>query len=194
MLRSLRTARLPIGVRTLAQIPNHNVIIDSTNGRVVKLTDPNEPEYGDYPYVFDGVLAQLKDPYKTYDDPQNRRNKNDPVNINDDYYDMWSPDVYNHVSDKTALKSNGVFFSLIFGFGAVIAYFQLNPEKPAMPRSFPKDGLAQLMGAGLKLDSEIYQARPDKEADETLKVLPEDADVVKNREAYIKKNLEFIGA
>ncbi|CAN3362525.1 hypothetical protein DICA3_F08130 [Diutina catenulata] len=166
--------------------------IDHTNGRVVKLSDPNQPSYGDYPYVAEPELAQNKDPYKTYDDQQNRRNLNDPVNINDDLYDMWSPDYFQPVSDKTALKHNGIFFGLVFGFGAMIAYFQLNPEKPAMPRSFPNNGLAASLGAG-KDDAELYQVRADKEAD-SLPVLDGDKDVQQQTQAYIASNKEFISA
>ena len=176
------------------QIPNHNVIIDHTSGRVVKLTDPAEPEYGNYPYVFNPTLAQDKSPYKRYDDPQNRRNRDDPVNINDDLYDIWSPDYFQFVSDKTAVKHNVIFFSLVFGFGALIYYLQLNPEKPAMPRSYPKDGLAQLLGAGSDKDAAIYQARPDPEADATLKELPADPEIQAQTKAYLEKNKDFIAA
>ncbi|EGV65173.1 hypothetical protein PSN45_005262 [Yamadazyma tenuis] len=166
-------------------------IVEHTTGRIITLTDPNRPEIGDYPNP-PPVLAQSKDPYAKYDDQQNRRNFNDPVNIDDDYYDMWSPDYFQPVSDKTALKHNGVFFGLFISFGAVIAYFQLNPEKPAMPRSFPGNGLAKSLGSGSDEDDGFYQVKPDLEAEKELGFLPADGDLSASIESYKKTHADFI--
>lgn len=178
----------PLNARTLT---TKNTIVEHTTGRIITLTDPNRPEMGDYPNP-PPVLAQDKDPYAKYDDQQNRRNMNDPLNFDDDLYDMWSPDYFQPVSDATALKHNGIFFACFLGFGGIIAYFQLNPEKPAMPRSYPSNGLAQLLGSGKPEDDEFYQVRPDTTAEKELGILPADKDLFANIEAYKSANAEFI--
>lgn len=174
-------------------LTTQNTITDHATGKVITLTHPDHPEYADYPRI-EPVLAQDKDPYAKYDDPQNRRNLNDPVNINDDLYDMWSPDYFQFVSDKTALKHNGIFFSLIIGFGTAIWYFELNPAKPAMPRSFPSGGLAKELGSGNDKDDEFYRVKPDTNAEQELGVLANDDNIKQQTEAYLKANADFVKA
>lgn len=171
-------------------VTTKTTITDYSNGKTIKLSDPNQPELGDYPN-FKPVLAQSKDPYGKYDDQQHRRNLNDPMHIDEDLYDMWSPDYYQHVSDKTALKHNGIFFSCVLGFGALIWYFEANPEKPAMPRSYTAGGLARELGSGSEESDYFYRVKPDTEAEKELGFLSEDNDVQKNRDAYLKKNADF---
>ncbi|KAK6464708.1 hypothetical protein DFJ63DRAFT_317980 [Scheffersomyces coipomensis] len=168
-------------------------ITDHTNGRVITLTDPQQPEIGDYPNP-KPEFAQNRDPYIKYDDQQNRRNKGEPLNIDDDLYDMWSPDVYDFVSDKTALKHNFIFFSLIFGLGTAVWYFELNPPKPAMPRSFPSNGLAASLGSGGEEDDFFYRVNADKTAEEELGFLPNDNDTAANKKTYVEENSDFIKA
>lgn len=179
--------------RTFRSITTKTTITEHTTGRVIKLTDPDQPEMGDYENV-KGVLSQDKDPYAKYDDQQNRRNFNEPLNVDADMYDMWSPDYFNFVSDGTALKHNAIFFSLVFGFGALIWYFQLNPEKPAMPRSYPFGGLAKELGSGEEKTDFFYRVRPDLSAESELGFLPKESDVEKNKEEYTKANADFIQA
>lgn len=188
----LNTARSVRG--NLRFLTTKTTIVDHTNGKTIQLTDPAHPELGDYPN-YKPVLAQDKDPYAKYDDPQNRRNFNDPLPHDYDMYDIWSPDYYQFVSDKTALKHNAVFFSLFFGFGAVIYYFQLNPEKPAMPRSFPFGGLAKELGSSGKAeDDEFYRVRPDLTAEKELGFLAPVELITTNKEQYSKANSDYISA
>lgn len=188
IVTSARVFRPSMACRSLT---TKNSITEHTTGKIITLTDPNHPEMGDYPNP-KPVLSQEKDAYVKYDDQQNRRNFNDPVNFDDDYYDMWSPDYFQPVSDKTALKHNGIFFSLFFGFGAAIYYFQLNPEKPAMPRSYPFNGLAKTLGAGSDETDEFYQVKPDTTAESQLGFLAKDTSVNTNTEVYKAANAEFI--
>lgn len=188
-LRSLRTVPRP-AIRTLT---TKTTITDQSTGKVITLSDPQHPEIADYPNVAPR-LAQDRDPYQKYDDPQNRRNFDEPLNINDDLYDMWSPDYFQFVSDKTALKHNAIFFSLVFGFGALIYYFELNPAKPAMPRSFPFGGLAKELGSGDEKDDEFYRVKPDTTAEQELGFLASDDTVAQQKEAYLKENADFIKA
>lgn len=176
--------------RTLATKKPETIIDHITNEEIV-LTDPQRPQMGNYPNV-QAKLAQDKDPYVKYDDPQNRRNKNDPLNFDHDLYDIWSPDSWNHVSDKTALKHNAIFFGSIFAFFAFIAYFQLNPEKPAMIRSYPYNGLAKALGAKDEKDAHLFQTRVDHTAEEECGVLAADPEIVRQTEEYLKANADFI--
>lgn len=177
------------GVRCLT---TETTITDQATGRVIKLTDPAHPELADYPNV-KPELAQNKDPYAKYDFPQLRRNYGDKLNINDDMYDMWSPDYFQFVSDKTALKHNAIFFSTILALAAGIYFFELNPEKPAMPRSFPYNGLAKDLGSGSEKTDYFYKVKTDDNA-AVGGVLSDDADVKAQQTAYEEANAEFIKA
>lgn len=180
-----------ISRRSVRFLTTKNTITDHNTGRVIKLTDPSRPEIADYDNV-KPVLAQDKDPYVKYDDQQNRRNINDPLNIEEDYYDIWSPDYFQFVSDKTALKHNGIFFSLIIGFGTAIWYFELNPAKPAMPRSYPFGGLAKDLGSGSKEDEYFYRVKPDTTAKQELGFLANDNQIEENKKAYEQANADFL--
>ncbi|KAI3403456.1 hypothetical protein KGF56_003740 [Candida oxycetoniae] len=166
-------------------------IFDHTTGKTIVLPDPEHPEYGDYINP-KPVLAQSKDPYLKYDDQQNRRNFNDPVNMDEDMLDIWSPDYFNFVSDSTALKQNVIFFGAIFAVAGIITFFQLNPEKPAMIRSFPYNGMADALGATSEETAHLYQVKPDLTAEAECGILPEDSDVELNRKTYISANGNYI--
>lgn len=189
----LRSARTFQGLKSVRSITTKTTITDHATGRVITLADPAHPERADYknPPI---VLAQDKDPYQKYDDPQNRRNLNDPLHMDDDLYDMWSPDYFQFVSDKTALKHNAIFFSLVFGFGAAIWYFELNPAKPAAPRSFPFGGLAKELGSTTDDDVKYYRVKPDETAEQELGFLPNDPAIASQKEAYVAENEAFIKA
>lgn len=162
-------------------------------GKVIKLTDPKRPEIGDYP-DFEQKLYQNRDPYAKYDDQQNRRNKNDPLSIDDDLYDMWSPDYLQPVSDKTALFHNFIFFSIVFGLGYSVYHFQLNPEKPALPRSYPYNGLAKNLGSANDESDFFYRTNPDKTAEQELGILSEDPAIESAKTSYEQDNSDYIKA
>lgn len=168
-------------------------ITDHITGKVITLSDPKHPEMADYPNP-KPEFAQHRDPNLKYDDPQNRRNFNEPLNFDADMYDMWSPEYHSYVDDKSALLYNGVFFGLVAAFAGVIWYFELNPGKPAMPRSYPFNGLAKDLGASGSEDAEFYRVRPDNTAEEQLGLLPEDADVASNKKLYKEANKDYITA
>ncbi|PVH15396.1 uncharacterized protein CXQ87_003235 [Candidozyma duobushaemuli] len=192
-----------LGLRTAARLPRvslggvrclttETTITDHATGKVIKLTDPAHPEMADYPNP-EPELAQNKDPYAKYDFPQLRRNFGDKLNFNDDMYDIWSPDHFSFVSDKTALKHNAIFFSTILAIAAGIYFLELNPEKPAMPRSYPYNGLAKDLGSGSEKTDYFYKVKTDEAANEAG-VLSDDADVKAQQTAYEDANAEFIKA
>lgn len=116
-------------------------------------------QLGDYPDV-DPFPAQLRNPYKKYDDQQDRRNRDQPLSVNDDLYDIWSPDRFTHFKNGDALKYFTGFLVLFFG-GAYIAT-NFVPEKSAIPREFPYEGLWKESGGTEKSKAEFAQ-RVDSE-------------------------------
>ncbi|KAM9934894.1 hypothetical protein OXX80_005524 [Metschnikowia pulcherrima] len=186
-----------LGLRTVQRAPRFalrslttkTTITDHHTGETIKLTDPKNPQNADYPHV-EPQFASSRDPNLTYDFQQLRRNKNEPVSLDDDLYDMWSPDYYQFVSDETALKHNGVFLSLFIGFGVLITFWQINPEKPAMPRSYPYNGLAKSLGSGDDASDYFYKVRSDETADASG-VLADEQNLASQQEAYKKANPDF---
>ncbi|CDK24980.1 unnamed protein product [Kuraishia capsulata CBS 1993] len=122
------------------------------------LFTPKE-EFEGYVKVKDYFL-QKRDPYLKYDDQQNRRNLDEPMHEYHDFLDMWSPDHYDFISDKTALKWFLNYFLAIAGFAGTIYVFDLWPERPNAPRSYP-EGLAKDLGA-LPGEEKLYTARVDR--------------------------------
>lgn len=185
--------RLVVNRPSVRFLTTQTTITDQGTGRVITLTDPNRPEIADYPNPAP-EFSQHRSPYDKFDDPQNRRNLNEPLNIDADMYDMWSPDYHSFVDDKTALLHNAIFLSTVAAIAAGIWYFQLNPEKPAMPRSYPFNGLAKDLGATGDEDAAFYRVRPDTTAEEELGFLKDDEDVIANKKAYEAANADFIKA
>lgn len=181
-----------MSMSSIRSLTTETTITDHATGRVIKLTDPAHPELADYPNP-KPELAQDKDPYAKYDFPQMRRNYGDKLNIDDDLYDMWSPDYFQFVSDSTALKHNAIFFSTILALAGAVYFLELNPEKPAMPRAYPYNGLAKDLGSGSEKTDYFYKVRTDEGAAE-LGVLSEDDDVKAQRVAYEEANSDFIKA
>lgn len=118
-------------------------------------------DYENYPKL-KPELYQLRDPYKKYDDQQLRRNFNEPVHPNYDLLDVWSPDWYQFVDDLYAAKMLFGAFLSIGIFAGFIYYFDLYPDRPNFPRSYPYDGLLKDLGAKDETDSHLYRARVDK--------------------------------
>lgn len=123
-------------------------------------TEEKRSLFGDYPEV-PKTYAQHNDPYKKYDDQQGRRNFNEPLKPYNELYDVWSPDRYDLVSDWVALRNNLIFAAGIIAFGTFI-YNYAAPEKPAIPREYPHNGLLTALGG---TEEETYnQARVDTSA------------------------------
>jgi len=108
-------------------------------------------------------LYYNRDPYAPWDDKQNRRNFNEPLHEDEDILNLWSPEYYQYVDDKTAVKWVSYFFLTIAGFSG-FCYMFLYPKRVAVPRNYPHDGLSRALGAKNAEEAEIYGARVDKTA------------------------------
>jgi NADH dehydrogenase (ubiquinone) 1 beta subcomplex subunit 8 len=62
----------------------------------------------------------------------------------EELYSMWGPDIP-HVAPATALRQFAIAVSGFVGFGLLCKYV-LVPERPAIPRQYPFDGLVKELG------------------------------------------------
>ncbi|KAG5354626.1 hypothetical protein CJU89_6400 [Yarrowia sp. B02] len=142
---------------TMLRSPVARVAQVQVRGVRASFDKAEEPMLGDYPDI-DPFPAQLKNPYKKYDDQQDRRNLNEPLSVNDDLYDMWSPDRFTHFKNQDALKYFIGFLTLFFGGSYVATYFV--PEKAAIPREFPYEGLWKESG-GTEKSKDVFAQRSE---------------------------------
>ncbi|KAL7276173.1 hypothetical protein RUND412_000866 [Rhizina undulata] len=87
---------------------------------------------------------QFRDPYGDWWDKQGRRNYGEPVHEDDDILGRFSPEEYTFVKPKKAFAMNGVFIMTVLSFAGVC--YMYYPDKPAVPRTFPHDGLVTSLG------------------------------------------------
>ena len=66
------------------------------------------------------------------------------VHEREEMYSMWGPDIP-HVNPATALRHFTIAVSGFVAFGLLCNY-ALVPERPAVPRQFPFDGLVKELG------------------------------------------------
>ena len=62
----------------------------------------------------------------------------------EEMYSMWGPDIP-HVAPATALRHFAIAVSGFVAFGLLCKY-ALVPERPAVPRQYPYDGLVKELG------------------------------------------------
>ena len=62
----------------------------------------------------------------------------------EEMYSMWGPDIP-HVPPATALNHFAIAFSGFVAFGLLCKY-ALVPDRPAVPRQYPFDGLVKELG------------------------------------------------
>lgn len=146
--------------KTLSYTLNAGVSKLKTTEDYITVDKANDELLGGYPDVKTGLFFN-RDPYRKYDDQQNRRNFHEPLDPEDDMKNMWSPDYYQTVSDKNALITNGFFFGGIAAFAATL-YLFFYPEKPAVPRNYPHGGLAKSLGATNDEEAKYLAARIDR--------------------------------
>ncbi|KAF7773252.1 hypothetical protein Agabi119p4_5419 [Agaricus bisporus var. burnettii] len=114
-------------------------------------TDP-EPNYPQLPYVSRQHL-----PPKQWDDMLLRRNYGDTLHEQEEVLSMWGPDIPPAgLTGESALRQ---LLGALAGFavlGVYIKYFGI-PDRPAVPREFPYDGLVKELGG-----VEAIKANPER--------------------------------
>lgn len=123
------------------------------------IPQPYSGEFADYPKT-KAQEAYFKNPYLQYDDKQGCRNFGETVHPFNDMYDIWSPDRYDIVDNRTAVKYIFMAAAAIGGFIGLI-YFTVGHESPAVRRSYPQEGLYKALG-GTEETKEVYGARVDR--------------------------------
>ncbi|CAE7219686.1 unnamed protein product [Rhizoctonia solani] len=101
----------------------------------------NDPQLGDYPRI--PPISLQRRPAKGWWNQQERRNFGEAVPEQYEILSLWSPDVFN-ISRASALKQFGIAVAVFFGFTVVVKASV--PERPAVPRNYPYDGLVAELG------------------------------------------------
>ncbi|ORY98973.1 hypothetical protein BCR43DRAFT_471475 [Syncephalastrum racemosum] len=101
-----------------------------------------DPQIGDYPNL-PRWSNQARGPYGWWD-PQDKRNFGEPLHEEDELMGVWAPDLHTYNPYK-ALGQLSLFAVGIAGFSYIV-YNNL-PERPAVKRTYPFDGLKEELGA-----------------------------------------------
>ncbi|KAI9512069.1 hypothetical protein F5148DRAFT_1165980 [Russula earlei] len=101
-----------------------------------------DPQLNGYPQLPD-VSRQSFSPHGWWD-PQMRRNFGDTMHEREELYSMWGADIP-HVNPATALRHFTIAVSGFVAFGLLCNHL-LVPERPAVPRQYPFDGLVKELG------------------------------------------------
>ncbi|KAJ6264391.1 hypothetical protein Dda_0537 [Drechslerella dactyloides] len=90
------------------------------------------------------MKAQFRDPYAKWWDPQERRNFGEPIHEDNDVLGIFSLWEYTAATPKQAAISCASFIALGLSICGVVYYTY--PDKPAVPREFPDNGLEKSLG------------------------------------------------
>ncbi|KAF8262102.1 Ndufb8, NADH dehydrogenase 19kDa subunit [Lactarius quietus] len=101
-----------------------------------------DPQLDGYPQLPNESRQSL--PPRGWWDPQMRRNYGDTMHEREELYSMWGPDIP-HVAPATALNHFAIAFSGFVAFGFLCNYV-LTPDRPAVPRQYPFNGLVRELG------------------------------------------------
>ncbi|CBQ68575.1 conserved hypothetical protein [Sporisorium reilianum SRZ2] len=101
-----------------------------------------DPQLGDYPDLPFVSQQQRKYSPKWWD-PQEKRNFGETPHEQDDVLSVWAPDVH-AVPAASALRQFLVAIGVVVLFGSTV--YAATPEKPALPRTYPREGLATELG------------------------------------------------
>ncbi|KAF7727964.1 hypothetical protein EC973_006852 [Apophysomyces ossiformis] len=138
---ALRASTLRLLNARLLAANNRNLIVRAQStlhtGEVTQ-----DPQIGDYPNL-PRNSHQLRAPFGWWDN-QDRRNFNEAVHEEDEILGVWGPDIHTY-SPYKALGQLTLFFALVGGFSAFI--YKVQPERPAIKRSYPFDGLKEELGS-----------------------------------------------
>ncbi|KAL5485824.1 hypothetical protein ACEPAI_6866 [Sanghuangporus weigelae] len=140
-LAASRRAQLPAVVPSMHRQLQRRMYSDPAR-------DPQLGDYPDIPPVYRGYLPPLG-----WWDNLTRRNFGDLLHPEDELYSMWGPD-----PPKVPARQAFFHFSLaVAAFGGIMLFaYEATPERKAVPRQYPFDGLVNDLG-GL----EENKARPE---------------------------------
>lgn len=127
----MNTTRQPIAITSVR--PQSTL----STGEVV-----SDPQIGDYPNL-PRISAQTRGPFG-WDDPQDKRNFGEPIHEEDEIMGVWAPDLHTYSPYKAA--SQFALFAAVFA-GVAATVYKFYPDKVAVPRTYPYNGLTEEFGA-----------------------------------------------
>ncbi|CAE6413200.1 hypothetical protein ACGC1H_002955 [Rhizoctonia solani] len=101
----------------------------------------NDPQLGDYPQI--PAVSLQRRPAKGWWNQQERRNFGETLPEQYEILSLWAPDVFN-ISRGNALKQFSIAVAVFLSF--TVAVKASVPERPAVPRNYPYDGLVAELG------------------------------------------------
>ncbi|SNX85777.1 uncharacterized protein MEPE_04486 [Melanopsichium pennsylvanicum] len=124
---------------TSAFAPSRHISTSTVNAAAQQSEDP---QLGDYPNL--PFISQQSRKYSPkWWDPQEKRNFGETPHEQDDVLSVWAPDVH-AVPASSALRQFLVAIGVVVLFASTV--YAATPEKPALPRTYPRDGLATELG------------------------------------------------
>ncbi|EST04548.1 NADH dehydrogenase [ubiquinone] 1 beta subcomplex subunit 8 [Kalmanozyma brasiliensis GHG001] len=123
-----------------------------------------DPQLGDYPDL--PFISQQQRKYSPrWWDPQEKHNFGETPHEQADVLSVWAPDVH-AVPAASALRQFAVAIGVVVLVGSTI--YAATPERPALPRTYPRDGLAaELGGEQVAAPKEgAFSAEADEEDDD----------------------------
>lgn len=116
----------------------------TARARAVVVEDGKDPQVGDYPQpAAESTQNRKYDP--RYWDTQEKRNFGEIPHEQDDILGVWAPDLHPNVEPSAALRQIAIAASIFAAFASLV-YISL-PSRPAVPRTYPRDGLADELGS-----------------------------------------------
>ncbi|CAO1613035.1 unnamed protein product [Jaminaea pallidilutea] len=144
LLRPSAYSSAPItAVASTSSPSTSRTFLSATVPRRAQNAGEKDPQLGDYPDVIPRN-RQLRRYDKNWFDPQEKRNFGEPLHEQDDILAVMTPDLHAGVNPGMAARHLGLAMLSFAGFFALIYY--ITPEKPFIPRTFPRNGLEGEMG------------------------------------------------
>ncbi|CAE6449221.1 unnamed protein product [Rhizoctonia solani] len=116
----------------------------------------NDPQLGDYPQI--PPVSLQRRPAKGWWNQQERRNFGETLPEQYEILSLWAPDVFN-ISRGNALKQFSIAVVVFLSF--TVAVKASVPERPAVPRNYPYDGLVAELGGLDANKAAVYE--PEEE-------------------------------
>ncbi|PWN30923.1 hypothetical protein BDZ90DRAFT_229914 [Jaminaea rosea] len=123
-----------------------------------------DPQLGDYPDV-PMKSFQLRKHDKSWFDPQEKRNFGETPSEQDDILSVWGPDLHTNTPPQKAVRHFLIAVAAFTTFFGLVYYG--TPERNFIPRTFPRDGLAEELTGPVKAYKEgDFDAKDEEEEEE----------------------------
>ncbi|CEH18391.1 NDUFB8 [Ceraceosorus bombacis] len=114
-------------------------------------------------HLYAGNLVAAVTQSAVWWDQQEKRNFGETLHESDDELSVWAPDVHK-ISGPSALFQFSIAAACMGAFAGLV--YLTYPEKPAIPRVYPDDGLVKALGEGRKrapIESDFIKEAEEEE-------------------------------